>query len=161
LGGIDWVRDGYASIVHRLVRVAVLSLILVLVFAAGTFGVSRFTPTGFLPEEDQGAFFISVQLPDGAAVARTCGGTRKVEGLLKQMPAVEHTLSIIGFSLLDGASEPNNAFMVVRLRPFADRRSAADSVQALIRRTYASGSQIRQANVLPFNLLPIIGLSTS
>jgi hydrophobe/amphiphile efflux-1 (HAE1) family protein len=161
LGGIDWVRDGYASIVHRLLRVAVLSLILVLVFAAGTFGVSRLTPTGFLPEEDQGAFFISVQLPDGAAVARTSEATKEVEGLLKQMPAVEHTLSIIGFSLLDGASEPNNAFMVVRLRPFADRRSAADSAQALIRRTFALGSQIRQANVLPFNLPPIIGLSTS
>src|SRR5205085_12236710 len=77
------------------------------------------------------------------------------------MPAVEHTLSIIGFSLLDGASEPNNAFMVARLKPFADRRTAADSVQALIGRTFGAGSQIRQANVLPFNLPPIIGLSTS
>jgi hydrophobe/amphiphile efflux-1 (HAE1) family protein len=119
------------------------------------------TPTGFLPEEDQGAFFISVQLPDGASVARTSEVTKEVEDLLKQMPAVEHTLSIIGFSLLDGASEPNNAFMVARLKPFADRKSAADSAQALISRTFALGSQIRQANVLPFNLPPIIGLSTS
>jgi hydrophobe/amphiphile efflux-1 (HAE1) family protein len=161
LGGIDWVRDGYASIVHRLIRIAVVSLVLVLLFGAGTFGLSLLTPTGFLPEEDQGAFFISVQLPDGAAVARTSEATKEVEALLKQMPAVEHTLSIIGFSLLDGASEPNNAFMVVRLRPFADRKSAADSAQALIRHTFALGSQIRQANVLPFNLPPIIGLSTS
>jgi hydrophobe/amphiphile efflux-1 (HAE1) family protein len=161
LGGIDWVRDGYASIVRRLVRIALVSLALVLVFGAGTFGVSLLTPTGFLPEEDQGAFFISVQLPDGASVARTSEVTKEVEDLLKQMPAVEHTLSIIGFSLLDGASEPNNAFMVVRLKPFADRKSAADSAQALIRRTFALGSQIRQANVLPFNLPPIIGLSTS
>jgi len=161
LGAIDWVRDGYASIVHRLIRIAVVSLVLVLLFGAGTFGLSLLTPTGFLPEEDQGAFFISVQLPDGAAVARTSEATKEVEALLKQMPAVEHTLSIIGFSLLDGASEPNNAFMVVRLRPFADRKSAADSAQALIRHTFALGSQIRQANVLPFNLPPIIGLSTS
>jgi hydrophobe/amphiphile efflux-1 (HAE1) family protein len=161
LGGIDRVRDGYGAIVRRLVRVAVLSLVLVLALAAGTFGISRLTPTGFLPEEDQGAFFISVQLPDGASVARTSEVTAQVEALLKQMPAVEHTLSIIGFSLLDGASEPNNAFMVVRLRPFANRKSAADSAQALIRRTFALGSQVRQANVLPFNLPPIIGLSTS
>jgi hydrophobe/amphiphile efflux-1 (HAE1) family protein len=161
LGGIDWVRDGYASIVRRLVRVALVSLALVLIFGAGTFGLSLLTPTGFLPEEDQGAFFISVQLPDGASVARTSEVTREVEDLLKQMPAVEHTLSIIGFSLLDGASEPNNAFMVARLKPFADRRSAADSAQALIRRMFALGSQVRQANVLPFNLPPIIGLSTS
>jgi hydrophobe/amphiphile efflux-1 (HAE1) family protein len=161
LRGIDWVRDRYAAAVRRLVRMAALSLVLVLVFAAGTYGVSRLTPTGFLPEEDQGAFFISVQLPDGASVARTSEVTRQVEDLLKQMPAVEHTLSIIGFSLLDGASEPNNAFMVARLKPFAERKTAEDQVQALIRRTFALGAQIRQANVLPFNLPPIIGLSTS
>jgi hydrophobe/amphiphile efflux-1 (HAE1) family protein len=161
LAGIDWIRDGYAGIVRRLVRMAALSLVLVLVFVAGVFGVSRLTPTSFLPEEDQGAFFIAVQLPDGASVARTSEVTRQVEGLLKRMPAVEHTLSIIGFSLLDGASEPNNAFMVARLRPFADRKQATDSAQALIRRTFGAGSQIRQANVLPFNLPPIIGLSTS
>jgi hydrophobe/amphiphile efflux-1 (HAE1) family protein len=161
LRGIDWVRDRYAAIVRRLVRIAVLSLLLVLVFAGGTFGVSLLTPTGFLPEEDQGAFFISVQLPDGASVARTSEVTKQIEDLLKQMPAVEHVLSIVGFSLLDGASEPNNAFMVARLKPFAERRSTEDSVQALIRRTFALGAQIRQANVLPFNLPPIIGLSTS
>jgi hydrophobe/amphiphile efflux-1 (HAE1) family protein len=161
LGGIDWVRDRYAGGVRRLVRMAALSLVLVLVFAGGIFGVSLLTPTGFLPEEDQGAFFISVQLPDGASVARTSEVTKQVEALLKQMPAVEHMLSIIGFSRLDGVSEPNSAFVVARLRPFADRKAAADSVQALIRSIYESGAQIRQAKVLPFNLPPIIGLSTS
>ena len=51
--------------------------------------------------------------------------------------------------------------MVARLKPFADRKAAADSAQALIRRIFGGGAQIRQANVLPFNLPPIIGLSTS
>jgi multidrug efflux pump subunit AcrB len=50
---------------------------------------------------------------------------------------------------------------VARLKPFADRKAAADSAQALIRQTFGGGAQIRQANVLPFNLPPIIGLSTS
>jgi hydrophobe/amphiphile efflux-1 (HAE1) family protein len=140
---------------------AALSLVLVLAFAGGIFGISRLTPTGFLPEEDQGAFFIAVQLPDGASVSRTSAVTKQVEELLKQLPAVEHTLSIVGFSLLDGASEPNNAFMVVRLKPFVDRKAASDSAQALIRHMFGAASQIRQANVLPFNLPPIIGLSTS
>ena len=161
LGGIDWVRDRYAGIVRRLVRVAILSLVAVLVFAGGVVGVSRITPTGFLPEEDQGAFFINVQLPDGASVARTSEVTKQVEALLKNMPQIEHVLSIIGFSLLDGASEPNSAFMVARMKPFADRQAAADSVQATIRRMFGEGATIRQANILPFNLPPIIGLSTS
>ncbi|MHC2254786.1 hydrophobe/amphiphile efflux-1 (HAE1) family protein [Bradyrhizobium embrapense] len=161
LGGIDWVRDRYASVVQRLVRVAVLSLVAVLVFAGAVFGVSKITPTGFLPEEDQGAFFIAVQLPDGASVARTSEVTKQVEALLKKNPAVDHVLSIIGFSLLDGASEPNSAFMVARMKAFADRKAVTESVQAAIGQTFVGGSQIRQASVLPFNLPPIIGLSTS
>ncbi|PAY10288.1 MULTISPECIES: efflux RND transporter permease subunit [Bradyrhizobium] len=161
LDGIDWVRDGYAGVVQRLVRLAVLSLVAVLVFAGAVFGVSKVTPTGFLPEEDQGAFFIAVQLPDGASVARTSEVTKQVEALLKKNPAVDHVLSIIGFSLLDGASEPNSAFMVARMKAFADRKATTDSVQAAIGQTFVGGSQIRQASVLPFNLPPIIGLSTS
>ena len=161
LGGIDWVRDRYAGGVSRLLRRAALSLLLVLLFAGGIFGISLLTPTGFLPDEDQGAFFISVQLPDGASVARTSEVTKQVEALLKQIPAIDHTLSIIGFSLLDGSDEPNAAFMVARMKPFADRKAAADSVQAVIGRVFAAGSQIRQASILPFNLPPIIGLSTS
>jgi multidrug efflux pump subunit AcrB len=100
-------------------------------------------------------------LPDGASVARTSEVTKQVEAVLKKMPAVDHVLSIIGFSLLDGASEPNNAFMVARMKPFADRKAVTDSVQATIRATFGAGTQIRQANILPFNLPPIIGLSTS
>ncbi|QIO32823.1 efflux RND transporter permease subunit [Bradyrhizobium sp. 1(2017)] len=161
LGGIDWVRDGYAGIVRRLLRMALLSLAAVLVFAGGVFGVSRITPTGFLPEEDQGAFFISVQLPDAASVARTSEVTKQVETFLKQIPAIDHVLSIIGFSLLDGGNQPNSAFIVVRMKPFEDRKAAADSVQATIRRVFAAGAQIREASILPFNLPPIIGLSTS
>ena len=101
-----------------------------------------------------------MQLPDGASVARTSVVTEQIEELLRQTPAVEHTLAIIGFSLLDGVSEPNSALIVTRLRPFAERRTAADSVQALIQHVFEAGAQIRTANVLPFNMPAIIGLST-
>jgi multidrug efflux pump subunit AcrB len=69
--------------------------------------------------------------------------------------------SVIGFSLLDGANEANTAFAVAKLKPFADRRGAADSAQALIRQMFVAGAQIRTANIVAFNLPPIIGLSTS
>ena len=47
------------------------ALVLVVAFGLGIWVLARRTPTGFLPEEDQGAFFVEVQLPDGASVART------------------------------------------------------------------------------------------
>jgi hydrophobe/amphiphile efflux-1 (HAE1) family protein len=160
LGAIDWTRDRYAGVVQRLLRVAIFALVAVAVFAGGIFGVSRLTPTGFIPEEDQGAFFVMVQLPDGASVARTSEVTKRVENILKGIPAIEHTLSIIGFSLLDGGNLPNNAFVVARMKPFADRTAAVDSAQAVIRKVFGAGQQIRDANVIAFNLPPIIGLST-
>src|SRR5713101_6468190 len=160
LRAIDWTRDRYAGIVRRILRLSVLSLAAVALFAGAIFGISRIVPTGFLPEEDQGAFFVMVQLPDGASVARTGDVTKRVENILKGLPAVEHTLSIIGYSLLDGGNLPNNAFLVVRLKPFEDRQAAADSAQALIRKVFAEGSRIREAKVVAFNFPAIIGLST-
>jgi hydrophobe/amphiphile efflux-1 (HAE1) family protein len=158
---IDRVRDGYAAIVRRLVRLAILSILLLAVFGVGIFGLALRTPTSFLPEEDQGIFFLNVQLPDGASVARTNETVAAIERVLKTMPQVQDTFAVIGFSLLDLANESNTAFMVAKLKPFADRTEAADSAQTLIRRMFGEAQQVRTAMVVPFNLPPIIGLSTS
>ena len=158
--GIDRVRDGYASIVARLLRVAVLAIVLVAVVAGGIYGISLRTPTGFLPEEDQGAFFAAIQLPDGASVTRTRAVVERVEAVAKGIPQIQNVLAIVGFSLLDGGNQSNAAFMVMRMKPFADRPATADKVQALIGRMFGGVQSIRSAVIFPFNLPPIIGLST-
>jgi hydrophobe/amphiphile efflux-1 (HAE1) family protein len=158
---IDWTRDGFANIVTRLVRWSFVSILVIAGFGVGIYLLSARTPTGFLPEEDQGAFFLAIQLPDGASVARTKETVRQVEKLLLGMPQVADTFAVIGFSLLDGGNESNNAFMVAKLKPFADREAASDSAQALIRKVFVEGRQVLSANVIAFNLPPIIGLSTS
>jgi hydrophobe/amphiphile efflux-1 (HAE1) family protein len=159
--GIDRVRDGYAAVVVRLVRVSALSIPLLLLCGAGVFALSQIAPTSFLPEEDQGAFFLNVQLPDGASVSRTSETVRQIEQVLKAMPQVQDTFAVIGFSLLDSANESNTGFLLAKLKPFEDRRRAEDSAQALIRKMFADGQQIIAATIVPFNLPPIIGLSTS
>ncbi len=158
--GIDWVRDGYAGIVARLLRVGVIAVLLVLVCGGGIYALGLRTPTGFLPDEDQGAFFVAVQLPDGASVTRTRGVVERVEAVVKGIPQIQNVLAIVGFSLLDSANQSNSAFMVLRLKPFADRRAASDKVQTLIGQVFGGVQQIRSATIFPFNLPPIIGLST-
>jgi hydrophobe/amphiphile efflux-1 (HAE1) family protein len=159
--GIDHVRDSYAAVVRRLLRVSILALVLIMCFAVGIIALMRVTPTGFLPEEDQGSFFVNVQLPDGASLNRTSDAVHQVEDILKSFPQVQDTISIIGFSILDSYSASNSAFMVVRLKPFAERTKASDSVQAVIARAAVAAQQIRTATVLPFNLPAVVGLSTS
>ncbi len=161
LNGIDHTRNGYGNVVRRLMPVAAVALVVILACGGGIFLLSSRVPTGFLPEEDQGAFFIAVQLPDAASVNRTLAVTTQVENVLKGIPSIQNVLSIVGFSLLDGGNQSNAAFMVVRMKPFADRPGVANSVQTAIGRVFGGTAGIRQATVFAFNLPPIIGLSTS
>ena len=158
---IDNVRDGYAAIVRRLLRISALGLVLVAASAVAIWTLALRTPTGFLPEEDQGAFFVNVQLPDGASVYRTREVVSRITQLLRQMPAVDKVFAINGFSIIDGVNEPNAGFIVPLLKPFEDRVGAANSAQALIGRVFAEGREVRAGNVIAFNLPPIIGLSTT
>ena len=159
--GIDKVRDSYGSVVTKMLRFSVLSMVAVIGLGIGTWGLMKITPTGFLPAEDQGAFFINVQLPDGASVARTSDAVHKVEAILKEMPQVHNTLAIIGFSLLDSYSASNNAFIIAKLKPFDERKGAADGVDALLAHLTKETSGILEASVMAFNLPPVSGLSTT
>ncbi|RYC31968.1 multidrug efflux RND transporter permease subunit [Lichenibacterium minor] len=161
LNGIDKTRDGYAWIVARLVRFSIVSIVVIAGFAVAIYFAALKTPTGFLPEEDQGAFFVVIQLPDGASVNRTGETVKTMEDLLLKLPQVADTFAVVGYSFLDSVSEPNAGFMVVKLKPFEDRTAAADSVQATIGTVFKDAQQIRSGNVIAFNLPPIIGLSTS
>ena len=161
LRGIDRTRHGYASVVRRLVRVSIGGLALIVVTALIAFGVQARLPTGFLPEEDQGGFFVLISLPDGASVARTSATIADVAARIKPLPGVQHVFQVIGYSIIDTVQEPNVGFLFVRLEPFADRTTVASSAQGLIGRIFGLGQGIRTATVFPFHLPPIIGLSTS
>ncbi|MBV8119782.1 MAG: efflux RND transporter permease subunit, partial [Alphaproteobacteria bacterium] len=142
-------------------RMSFLGVVAILGAAAVIYALQARVPTGFLPEEDQGAFFVNVQLPDAASVTRTSDTVKRIEAVLRSMPQVQNVFAIIGFSIIDGVNEPNAAFVVPTLKPFADRVGAANSAQTLIGRVFAAGQELRNATVIPFNLPPIIGLSTT
>ena len=118
--------------------------------AAAIYGLSLRTPTGFLPEEDQGAFFIAMQLPDGASVSRTSEAVQALERQLTSMPQVQNVFAIVGYSIIDALNEPNAAFVVPTLKPFADRAGVMNSAQALIAKVFAKVSR----SVLPRYILP-------
>ena len=157
---IDGVRDGYAAIVARLVRVSALVLLLVAAFGLATGWLFKVTPTGFLPDEDQGAFMAHVQLPEGASLNRTLEVIAQVEQAILADPAINSVITMPGFSLLDGAALSNTALVIARLKPFAERPTADLKVDAVINRVAMVTAAIPMAQVMPFNLPPIMGLGT-
>ena len=160
LSGIDWARDGYAAIVKRLVRVAAFGLIALAAIMAGTGWLFRITPTGFLPSEDQGAIFGEVQLPEGASVNRTDAVARRVEEMIRKTDGIAGVTTVVGYSMLDGQVKSNSALLVMTLKPFDERKDPALSANGLIAELKREFGAIREANVIAYNLPPIIGLGT-
>jgi hydrophobe/amphiphile efflux-1 (HAE1) family protein len=156
---IDAVRDGYGAIVARLVRLSALSLVLLGVIAFGIYGIGSRTPTGFLPQEDQGAFFVEMQLPDGASLNRTREMSQQVAAIIQPLPGIQAVQSVTGFSMLNGLAQSNSAFFIVTLKTFEERTAPEAKVNALLAAVARGTAQV-PALVVPFNLPPIIGLGT-
>ncbi|MFN4142991.1 efflux RND transporter permease subunit, partial [Aestuariivirga sp.] len=160
LGGINLARDGYAAIVKRLVRLSVLGLVALAVIFPVTGWLFETTPKGFLPAEDQGAIFGEIVLPEGSSVNVTAEVTKQVEDIVRATPGVAGAMSVVGYSMLDGQVKSNSALMVLTLDPFAKRTAPELSVNALIPKLTAQAQSVRRANVIFYNLPPIIGLGT-
>src|ERR1700720_2576718 len=158
---IDYVRDLYGAAVARIVRLSIIGLVMVAVAGVGVVGLSKVTPTGFLPEDDQGALFVVVQLPGGASVARTSEVIQQAEAILKQEEAVADYTSVVGLNFIDNYSPSNAAFIVVTLKPFDERKKdRALGAAALIARLGPKLRQIEGGSVVPLAPPPIIGLGT-
>ena len=157
---IDYVRDAYGSAVARLVRISIIGLVFVAASMIGIVGLSKITPTGFLPEDDQGAFFVVTQLPGGASIARTSDVVQKAEEILAKEHSIADYTSIIGLNFIDNYSQSNSAFFVVTLKPFEERRGAAESANGIIARLNAKFREIQGGTVVPLPPPPIIGLGT-
>src|SRR5258707_1348739 len=121
---IDRVRDAYGSTVARIVRFSVIGIVMVAVAGVGTVSLLKVTPTGFLPEDDQGAFFVVIQLPGGASGGRTVEVVRQTEDILKHEEGGADYTSVIGLNFIDNYSQSNSAFIVVTLKPFQERKAA-------------------------------------
>jgi hydrophobe/amphiphile efflux-1 (HAE1) family protein len=158
--GIDKVRDGYGLVVERIARRMVLTGVLIVGFAVAAGGLGRLVPSGFLPQEDQGAFMGEVQLPDASSLNRTGAVVAEVETKVRANPAVAGLFTVVGYSMIDGLSLPNKALLIVGLKPFEERKDKSASVFAVLHDLMQQFRSIAAANVFVFNLPPILGLGT-
>jgi hydrophobic/amphiphilic exporter-1 (mainly G- bacteria), HAE1 family len=161
LRGIDRARDGYVWVVRRLVRVAIVAVVVVAGTLAATAWLFGRTPQSFLPDEDQGAIFAAMRLPEGASIPRTEAVVKQVEDIVRPIPGVQGIISVVGLNFIDYVASSNQAFFVIRLKPYEERTNPAQSVGAIIARLRPQMSAIQGAVAFPFNLPPILGLGST
>jgi HAE1 family hydrophobic/amphiphilic exporter-1 len=151
--------DGYVSWSHYLIEKAGRAMLLLglLAIGAGFFG-SRL-PASFVPEEDQGYFYMNVQLPAAASLQRTDATARTIEEILARTPGVQSYNTIVGYSLLSSTSATYNAFYFVTLEPWHERHEL--TATTMIARLNAELAQVPAAIAFAFSPPSIPGVGTA
>ncbi|GGB04672.1 efflux RND transporter permease subunit [Allosediminivita pacifica] len=147
--GFDKTLGGYAGfvgwIIRRPFRTALvyigIGVVMVMLFLR--------TPTGFLPDEDQGILFTMIQAPTGATLDRTTDVISQIEDyyLENESEAVEAVFGVAGFGF--GGAGQNMGLAFIRLKDWSEREDPSLSAQAVAGRAYGAMSQIRDAQVFP------------
>lgn len=159
--GFDTTRNGYDSVVGKMLRHPALSMVVFLALCFAAFWGFIKWPTSYVPEEDQGYFMTSVQLPEGASLSRTDSIVSRVSADLLTLPEVKDVISISGMSFLAGGAGSNLGSMFVVLKPWDERKGKGQSVDGVIAKTSERTSDIQEAIVFSVNPPAIPGLGMS
>jgi hydrophobic/amphiphilic exporter-1 (mainly G- bacteria), HAE1 family len=127
----DWATEQYLRVSALFIRRLTIALILLLLFGVAALFSSRKLPASFLPDEDQGFFYINLQLPRAASLQRTDEACRKIEDLLAQTEGVQYTTAIAGFSLLNNVQTTYTGFFFITLKSWEDRKKLTDQFQVI------------------------------
>ncbi len=153
--------NGYVRICAALIRKTALTLIVLVLFGAGAAFFSNKVPSSFLPDEDQGYFYVNLQLPSAASLERTDHVAQKIEDILAHTPGVQSTTSVIGFSLLSFTRTSYNAFFFVTLKPWDDRKTRVEQFQVIKAALNRELSQLPEGIAFDFSPPAIPGVGTS
>jgi HAE1 family hydrophobic/amphiphilic exporter-1 len=165
----DWFNRVFARVTNKyvhwsegLIHWSGLSLVLLAGMAALAvwIGISKL-PSSFLPEEDQGYFYVNVQLPNASSLPRTSEFCKNVEDVLKNTPGVQYYTTVLGVSLLSLAQTTYNATFFVTLKPWEERKEASEQAAAIQAHINKALAAMPEAQAMSFAPPAIPGVGTA
>ncbi|MBV9770064.1 MAG: efflux RND transporter permease subunit, partial [Bryobacterales bacterium] len=159
--GFEWATNRYLSGVALLIRRSALALVALAVFWVAGAWLFKILPSGFLPDEDQSAFFVPVRLPDGASIDRTSAAVAKLEQRLLKVKGVDTWFVIGGTDFTTQTNASNVATIVVITTPWDQRKSKDLQLSSILAATQRAFSDVPEAFTTVFGFPPILGLSNT
>jgi HAE1 family hydrophobic/amphiphilic exporter-1 len=159
--GFGHVTEGYVSLSSVLIHKFVFSLVLLAVIGGVAVWVGGKLPTSFLPEEDYGYVYVSLQLPDASSLQRTSAAAKKVEQIIMKTPGVAGCTSVIGFSLLSRVQATYSAFFFVTEKPWDERKKPEEQYAAIRQHIQTELGNVPDGIAFSFSPPAIPGVGTS
>ena len=150
----------YSKSVEKFIKRPVLSWGLLIVAAVLLFFFMKNLPSDLVPQEDQGVFLAEVRAPEGYTLKQTEELTKQVEAKVKEIPEMESFATACGYGLISGNGS-NYATLIVRLKHWDERPGMNHLIDLVIGRFYYACKDIKNVQVLPFQLPQVPGYGTS
>jgi multidrug efflux pump len=148
--GLDTTRNGYTGITGFLARRSLVAGLLVVLIGGAAYWMFTKTPTAFIPNEDQGILFVNVQLPDAASLPRTQAVLDKVKDIGRSIDGVANVVTVSGYSLLTGASQPNAGLALIVMKPWDERKTPETRLRGIYTSLTRQFAGLSEANVIAF-----------
>jgi HAE1 family hydrophobic/amphiphilic exporter-1/multidrug efflux pump len=148
--GFTKTTSRYVASLSLLVRRSLLVLGVLLLFYVADGWMAVTLPTGLVPNEDQGVFFVSIQLPFGSALDVNDAVTTSMAGEMKKLPGVKDVIALGGFNLINNTITPDSSSLVITLEPWDERRSKETGLRSILLAAYAKLNTYPQALAFPF-----------
>jgi hydrophobe/amphiphile efflux-1 (HAE1) family protein len=162
--GFNWLFDrlslGYGGLTRRLVRVTALMLLVYGGLIALTGWQFQRAPTGFIPSQDQGYLITVVQLPPGAALARTDAVVRAATEIALATPGVVHAVPFAGFDGATFTNAPNSGAIFVTMAPFEERAREGLSAGRILADLVQRYGTLQEAFIIVVEPPPVRGIGT-
>ncbi len=134
----------------------ILTCLVVVVICIGF--LAKVTPTGFVPNEDQGMTAVSIALPEGASSNRTQKIMAGLSQNMRKLPGVKNVMEVSGIDILSMGQKANAGLAVVSMEDYSKR---SNSVQDIIPMIFGMGAQIPDATVMAFQPPSLPGASST
>lgn len=134
----------------------ILTCLVVVVICIGF--LAKATPTGFVPNEDQGMTAVSIALPEGASSNRTQQIMAGLAQKMRKLPGVKNVMEVSGIDILSMGQKANAGLAVVTMEDYSKR---SNSVQDVIPMIFGMGAQIPDATVMAFQPPSLPGASST
>ncbi len=157
----DRATNAYVRVSGALIRKTAVTAVMLAGFGIAALWVGGKVPVSFVPDEDQGYFYINVQLPNSASFQRTDEVMAKLQKIAATVPGVEHVTTISGFSLLSLVRTSYNGFGFISMKEWGDRKSREEQFQEIKARLNAAFSKVPEAVAFGFSPPAIPGVGTS
>lgn len=132
----DKTQNSYQWLVGRVAGRRWVTLAMLVIFFAGTWGFSAILPSGFIPTEDQGIIYVNVTTPSGSTVERTGAVLDEIQRVAEKFDAVENISTLAGYSLITEVSGASYGMGMINMKSWDERKeSVADLISELEKQT--------------------------